>query len=264
MSYTEVIAAIEQVAPLPIAAAWDKSGVQVAARRDVVRHLAVCLDPTPEAIQAAIDLGADMVLSHHPLSLKPYFADQNNRLHEVLRLLLCADVALYAAHTSLDANPDGPVNWFAHELGLEQCRVLEPTATIPGTDRMGGFGVVGETRHPLHLQPVLEMLGTHARLVGTFPHVLRRVAVCPGSGGSLMQAAANAGAQLFITGDIRYHDALEAPLPVLDVGHFMLEEIMMQRFAAHLSTTLPHVQVTFLPAKSPFHLCLVEGTDLKM
>lgn len=264
MSYVDVIAAIEQVAPLQIAAAWDKSGVQVAGRKDVVRHLAVCLDPTPEAVTAALAAGADMVLSHHPLSLNPYFADQDDRLHEVLRLLLCADVPLYAAHTSLDANPDGPVNWFARDLGMEQCRVLEPTGVMPDTDRMAGFGVVGDVRHPLHLQHALQLLGTPARLIGTFPHVLRRVAVCPGSGGSLMQAAAKAGAQLFITGDIRYHDALEAPLPVLDVGHFVLEETMMRRFATLLGLALPDLRVTFLPSKSPFRLCLAEGTNLDM
>lgn len=268
MNYTDVVAAIEEVAPLQIAAPWDKSGVQVAARRDSVRHLAVCLDPTPEAVKAALEAEADMVLSHHPLSLKPYFADTNSRVHDVLWQLMRANVPLYAAHTSLDANPDGPVNWFARDLGMQQCRVLEPTTPMPSTERepprMAGFGVVGDVRHPLHLQQALECLGTPARLVGTFPHVLRRVAVCPGSGGSLMGAAAKAGAQLFITGDIRYHDALEAPLPVLDVGHFVLEETMMRHFATLLTAALPDIQVTFLPSKSPFRLCLTEGTGLDM
>lgn len=272
MTLTDVISAIEAVAPLGISAPWDKSGLQVASVREDVRHMAVCLDPTPAAVSRALKMGADMVLSHHPLSMKPYFADAEGAVTQVLRLLMRADVPLYAAHTSLDANPDGPVGWFAREIGLEQCQVLEATAPFPllqtentgesrseQKPRMAGFGLVGVAPHPVHLDQVLELLATPARLCGELPPVLRRVAVCPGSGASLAKAAAQAGAQLLITGDVKYHDALEAPLPILDVGHFVLEEGMMRRFAQYLDQALPTLQVTFLPSLSPFRLCTADG-----
>lgn len=267
MTLGDIISAIEAVAPLEISAAWDKSGLQVASEREDVRHMAVCLDPTPEMVSRALKLGADMVLSHHPLSMKPYFADAGGTVTQVLRLLLRADVPLYAAHTSLDANPDGPVSWFAREIGLEQCEVLEITAPLPKemtgsseqAPRMAGFGLVGVAQHPVHLDQVLELLATPARLCGELPPVLRRVAVCPGSGASLAKAAAKAGAQLLITGDVKYHDALEAPLPILDVGHFVLEEGMMRRFAHQLEQALPVMQVSFLPSLSPFRLCTADG-----
>lgn len=256
MTFADVVAAIEATAPLSIAASWDKSGVQVAAARDTITHVAVCLDPTPEAIRAALLAGADMVLSHHPLSMQPYFADTRGKLHEVLRLLLGADVPLYAAHTSLDANPDGPVSWFVRDLGLENLRVLEPTGVMPGSEKIAGFGLVGDLTRPLHLDQVLRSLGTPARLAGDLPAVVRRVAVCPGSGASLVNEAAALGAQLLITGDVKHHDALDSPLPILDVGHFVLEQVMMERFAAQLDKTLENVRVTLLPAKSPFRLCI--------
>lgn len=268
MTLAQVIAAIEAVAPPGIAASWDKSGLQVASERESVSHLAVCLDPAPEAVQKALDSGADMVLSHHPLSMKPFFPDHNDRLTRTLRLLLRADVPLYAAHTSLDANPDGPVAWFAREIGLEQCRVLEPTAPFPASDslnnpgspqQMAGFGLVGNAPRPVQLDQLLELLGTPARLCGELPAVLRRIAVCPGSGASLASAAALEGAQLLITGDVKYHDALESPLPILDVGHFVLEEAMMRHFASQIETTLPELAVSFIPSSSPFRLCTADG-----
>lgn len=266
MTLAQVIAVIEAVAPLSICAPWDKSGIQVATERETVTHLAVCLDPSPEAVASALDLGADMILSHHPLSMKPYFMDgETARIETVIRRLIRADVPLYAAHTSLDANPHGPVSWLAREIGLENRQVLEVTAPFPtstadanGTTHMAGFGLVGEARHPVHLDQVLELLATPARLCGDLPPVLRRVAVCPGSGASLAAVAAKAGAQLLITGDVKYHDALEAPLPILDVGHFVLEEGMMSRFADSLAESLS-LQVTFIPALSPFRLCMADG-----
>lgn len=109
MKLADVIHHIERTAPLSIAASWDRSGVQVASGREEIRRLAVCLDPTPASVSRALDEGADMILSHHPLTLEPRFTDRLVAYREVLFLLFRADVPLYAAHTSLDANPVGPV-----------------------------------------------------------------------------------------------------------------------------------------------------------
>ena len=134
--------------------------MQVASAREDIRHLAVCLDPTPASIRSALAAGADMVLAHHPLSMEGRFTDRLDAYHEVLSLLFRADVPLYSAHTSLDANPLGPVSWLAEELGL--CRlpeadplpggalgpltVLEPTGTMEqgGLSYACGFGVIGD------------------------------------------------------------------------------------------------------------------------
>ena len=80
---------------------------------------------------------------------------------------------------------------------------------------------------------------------------IRRIAICPGSGSSLAPEAAAAGADLLITGDVKYHAALEFPLPVLDVGHFSLEEEMMRRFALQLKEQASDVAVQFVPAQDP-------------
>ena len=259
MDKTQIVAAIERIAPLTIAADWDKSGVQVPCIRGEVKHLAVCLDPTPVSVGKALADGADMLLSHHPLLMSPRFFDRDDDVLSVVRMLMRADVMLYSAHTSLDANVRGPVSWLAAELGMTSPSVLEPTGMMTGEDGTPyecGFGQVGTLAAPVTLSDILQLIQPACpRLVRALPEDLTEIsslAVCPGSGGSLADAAARAGAQLLITGDMKYHSALEAPLPVLDVGHFCLEETMMHRFARSLADTLDGVDVTFVAASDPF------------
>ena len=134
MHIAEIISIIEQMAPLQGAASWDVSGLQVAAHRTDATRLAVCLDPSPASVSAALELGAQCILSHHPLALKPSLPNRIDHYHEVLRLLLTNDVPLYAAHTSLDVNSDGPVSWLARELHLDNLAVLEPTGLFDEKD----------------------------------------------------------------------------------------------------------------------------------
>ncbi len=267
MELAKIISVIEKTAPLSIAAGWDHSGMQVAAERTQIRHLALCLDPTPVSIGRALDLGADMVLSHHPLSLSPRFPDRLDNYHTVLRLLLRADVPLYASHTSLDANPDGPSGWLVRKLGLAGVSVLETTGVFhdsAGQEREAGFGLAGRLPAPRTIAEILAAAGVeHARLVGADPACrVERVAVCPGSGGSLAGLAAAAGAQLLVTGDLKYHDALDAPLPILDVGHFSLEERMMRLFSEELHEALPEIDVSFVPSTDPFTVCQPFSTSV--
>ncbi|MDD2966478.1 MAG: Nif3-like dinuclear metal center hexameric protein [Desulfovibrionaceae bacterium] len=250
MQLAEIIAQIENVAPLCAAAPWDMSGMQVAARRTEIQHLALCLDPTPQSLAAAVALGATLVLSHHPLALKPRLPAQLDSYHAALSLLFQHDVALYAAHTSLDANPEGCVSWLAQELGLTEKKILEPTS------QGYGFGLCGNCP-PCTLEGLLTSLKQHvhlgtATLSGSCPTRIQRIAYCTGSGASLINAAKAAGADIFITGDVKYHAALEAEVCVLDVGHHSLEEEMMRRFAALLAPRLAAVRVSFIPSQSPF------------
>ncbi|MDR1359488.1 MAG: Nif3-like dinuclear metal center hexameric protein [Deltaproteobacteria bacterium] len=254
MNPGDVIAVIENMAPPAAAAAWDVSGVQVASRRDRITRLAVMLDPAPRALAAAAADGAEFILAHHPLSLHPRFPNSVDAYTDILALLLGEGIWLYSAHTSLDGNPDGPVRWLAEDLALTDVRLLEPAA-----QGGYGFGFVGLLPGPLTYEDFCARLGEIPGLsrwaaCGARPPVVRLVACCPGSGSELIPLARSMGADVFISGDLKYHPALEASeqLPrVLDVGHFCLEEEMMSRFAARLQEALP-LPVTFYPGRNPF------------
>lgn len=254
MQLAEIINIIEKTAIPACAADWDKSGIQVAARRQEAKHLAVMLDPSLRSVSWALEMGADFLLAHHPLTMRPRFTDSLGSYHDILSLLFRHDVCLYSAHTSLDANPQGPVSWLAGKLGLENCAILEPTTTLDG--RPFGFGFVGDLPQEenydsfcARLAEALEI--SRWRACGPRPARVRRVACCPGSGGDMVGLAEAAGADVYLTGDIKYHAALDAEIRLLDVGHFQLEEIMMRLFAAQLAAQMPELKISFLPGSDP-------------
>ncbi len=329
MEVRELIAAIERLAPPEGAAAWDKSGVQIAGRRSDISRLGVMLDPVPGTIAAALDRGAEMLLTHHPLALKPRHLDRLDDYHRVAGLVLGSEAWLYAAHTSLDACPSGPAGWMGREFGLLDTTVLEPTYTprlrgfrfafdtsawtalqalsvrhpslsctrnqsgdielccreehwegvkaaligaSPGIasfqpyepalrSETSGFGAVGRLPVPLSRaafeRKLAGMLGlAHWTVCGGLPDTIARVAWCTGSGSSLAWQAARHGADVYVTGYVKYHQALEAPLAIIDVGHFILEEIMMRRFATLLAenASLAGVAVHFFPGADPLRI----------
>ncbi len=327
MLVADVIARIESAAPLKHAAAWDQSGVQVAGKRTTIEKLAVALDPSVECIDAAVLWGADFVLTHHPLALKPSLPTRLNAFHRVLSLLLDRGAWLYAAHTSLDAQPHGPVRWLAEALALHDVQVLEPTASVSGRwfrvlgpeqdiaafeqrlraesgveffnsgpfsvecvcpanlvhavraaaeavndnalrivsqdldypEDVVGFGFVGDLPGPMEwsslARRLVESLNSSSfACAGQIPDSISRVACCPGSGASMLPAVKRAKAQIFITGDLKYHDARTAEelgLFVVDVGHFSLEETMMRIWADQLRARLKpdRVDVAFFAAR---------------
>lgn len=263
MLQKDCIAAIERFAFPAAAASWDASGMQVAGLKDDVRRVAVCLDPTPASVATALDRGADFILSHHPLLLKGRLPAQPDAYHVVLRLLLRADVPLYAAHTSLDVNAYGPAGWLADALGLTERAVLEPVGQECSRGPLG-YGLAGTVPEPLSPAELVRTLGglidlAPAAVCGTLPSRIRRVAYCTGSGSSLWSAAAALGADVYITGDVKYHTALDAAICMIDVGHHSLEEEMMRRMALLLAEELPETEVFFVPSVSPLQPLVVEA-----
>ena len=255
MDKETIIATIEQIAPPQIVASWDKSGIQVPCLKTHISSIAVCLDPTLINVQKAYDVGADMLISHHPLTLKPRFVDKEDSYLAVLRLLLQMDMLLYSAHTSLDANPEGPATWLPKALEMRNMEILEPTGFLSDGKTVAGLGFVGDVP-ALSLEKIFQFISCpYTRLIGAYCAEMRdlvRIAVCTGSGGELASVAKDHGAQLFITGDIKYHAALDAPLPILDVGHFYLEEKMMEIFTNELRRIIPQLSITFIPSEDPF------------
>jgi dinuclear metal center YbgI/SA1388 family protein len=332
MTPRELIETIEHSAPLENAAPWDNSGVQLAGTRVEIKRLAVFLDPLPAHIDAALAWGADFMLCHHPLLLKPRLPDRVDGYHRVLTNALSCGSWLYAAHTTLDANRHGPVSWLARALEfkdewtlepirregsllvvlrtVEQARILGALArcNAPGFEfgpmddsrlwiscfqeewaalrqdllaslpadavrvmrqeqpaREAGFGVIGVLERPLSWADFSLRLrkavgsGTWA-VAGTVPEWIRTVAYCPGSGGSLVRTAR--AADVFVTGDVKYHQAqesIELNLFTVDVGHFVLEERMMEIWAKELRTGLAgRVEVRFFPGTNPLRSIAIE------
>lgn len=250
----EIISIIEKFAPLRCQATWDKSGLQVASQNKTASKLAVFLDPLPENIQKGMDQGADFFLAHHPLAIKPELPKSLNNYHGALKLLLCNDLPLYSAHTSLDVSPLGPANWPGRKLGIKNIEYLEKLPACPDS----GFGGVGTLPDPMQCEDFIDKMMRlcsveHATLSGAKPPALiKRVAWCGGSGASFTDTAQSMGADIFITGDVKHHTGIDAGIAILDVGHHSLEEEMMRLFAGQLQQAMPDLPIIFIASKSPF------------
>ncbi|NLM39171.1 MAG: Nif3-like dinuclear metal center hexameric protein [Firmicutes bacterium] len=250
-----VAALIEELAPLHLKMDWDNVGLQIGSIRAHVGRILVTLTVTEDTVTRAIEEGVGLVVAHHPLIFRPIRTVRTDTPQgALLQKLLSHGIAVYVSHTNLDTAPDGLNHWLAQELELQRPEVL-----VPGSEPGTGLGRVGNitasTTADLAVY-IAERLGTDVRVIGSRDAWIERVAVCGGSGGDLYAAALKAGAQALVTGDVSYHDALDATahgLVVFDAGHFGTEKIMVSKLAAYLRSRLsPDVEVLEEAGLDPF------------
>jgi dinuclear metal center YbgI/SA1388 family protein len=259
LTVAELVAALERLAPRELAAPWDNPGLQVGDMAAQVHRALLALDAGVAAVAEAARTGSQALISHHPLILEPL---RSLRLDEpqgaALGLAVREGVAVISAHTSLDAAAWGVSQVLAERLGLEDIVPLEPSGG-PGE----GLGRIGRLAQPLGQAELAglcrERLGAaFVRCVEGRGGRLSRVAVCGGSGGSLIGAALAAGAEAFVTGDVKYHQARECEgrLAVIDCGHFSGERPVLERLAERLQAELAgRLQVSlFAGEQDPFKL----------
>ncbi|BBD07833.1 Nif3-like dinuclear metal center hexameric protein [Desulfovibrio ferrophilus] len=256
MNVAEIISCIERIAPPAGAASWDNCGVQIVGLEEDVTRLAVTIDPSPEMVIAALEWGADMIITHHPLYMEPKALNEPGYFLDSTRAVMATGAWLYAAHTSLDVRPEGPAGWLHRAMKLSKLSVLAPND--PSEPEVG-YGFWGQLPEPLPWKDFALRLGQHVNrdfwtLTGTTPETVSTVAYCTGSGGSLMNAAYAKGTDVYITGDLKYHQALESPQFTVDVGHFSLEDRMSAELADLLADELGNegIKVRFLPGREPF------------
>ena len=322
----DVARIVERAAPPALALPDDNPGLQLGSAASPVRGVLVALDPTPRAVARAAAAKADLLVTHHPLFLDPLRRiDTGTATGAAAAAALGAGIAVYAAHTNLDAAPGGLAAEAARRLGLREPRFLHPVAgparfkivvfvPEPAAERVraalaaagagaigrydscafatagegtfrplagarpaigragrlervperrleviaeegvlsavlaaahrahpyeapaidcyplrpepfGGFGCVGEIAaagFAAFVRRARAAFGAEARVSGRRPARVRRVAVCPGSGGRLVPLAAAAGADVYVTGEVRYHNQREAEhhgLAIVELGH---------------------------------------------
>ncbi len=242
MKVRDITAVIESFAPLSLQESYDNSGLIVGRADDEVHKALLAVDVTEEVIAEAVAEGCDMVITHHPIVFHPMkrfnSASQTERcVEEAIR----RGIVLYAAHTNLDSAPNG-MSWrVAEMLGLMNVEVLQPT-NADGA----GFGVVGEVAEPMKseefLRKVMERFDVKAlRCSDIVREQVRKVAICTGSGGSLIDDARKSGADVYLTADLRYNDFMrhENSIILADMGHFESEYCVIQILFDILSKKIP-------------------------
>lgn len=223
----DIAAVIEEFAPKNLQESYDNAGLQVGDPMSEVSAVMLCLDVTDDVIKEALERECNMIVSHHPLifrGLKSLTgADMTQKLvMEALR----KGISVYSAHTNLDSVWDGVSHEIARRLDVKDLEVLDPQPTNP----KAGLGVVGNIK-PLpkieFLRKVKNTFNVSAlRYSAHSPSVVvRRVAVCGGSGASLISTAVKAKADILVTGDVKYHDftTYASEIIIADIGHYESE-----------------------------------------
>ncbi len=250
----DIIEVMEGVAPSRLAEEWDNCGLQVGHLHWAVDKIWIALDPLPSVIQAAVQNRVDLVISHHPLIFKPLKSiDLETVVGQTIETALKNKTAIYAAHTNLDSAQGGINDLLARKIGLTDLTSLMPPPAYNGENTAGGsddhtigLGRIGRLDKPLRLEKLalqikagLNLKGV--KVAGKLKEKVSSVAVCSGSGGGLLNAFLSSGAEVFVTGDLKYHDAImveNAGRALIDVGHFASEHLIVDPLAQRLASVM--------------------------
>ena len=245
----DIAAAIEDFAPRSLQESYDNAGLQIGNPEMPVSAVMLCLDVTPEILEEARRSQCNMIVSHHPLLFSGL--KQISGKTPVERIVIEAvrhDIAIYAAHTNLDSAYEGVSYEIAHSLGIGNLQVLEPKPEKPEF----GLGVIGDIRPT----PTLEFLRHVKETFDVSPLrysartpkiVIRKVAVCGGAGASLIRKSIAEGADVLLTGDLKYHDYTGYGDTILlaDIGHFESELCSRKIFSKIIREAFPDCVIYF-------------------
>jgi dinuclear metal center YbgI/SA1388 family protein len=246
MLLSDFTAKCELLWPISGAEDWDSPGLVAGNPGAEVNQVLLAVDVTKEVLSEAIRLGANVIFTHHPLLLKGVNSvAESSSKGALLALAIKSDVAIFSAHTNADIVVDGVSDVIARRLGLANIEPLVPTAPGVGHGRVGNLpaGVsLGEL-----VEKLVTLLPSSTRGVSASASAditVQRVALCGGAGDSFIGAAKSAGADVYVTSDLRHHVTQEAPLPLVDVSHWASESLWLETAAAQLGAACGGVEFT--------------------
>ncbi|MBK0421255.1 Nif3-like dinuclear metal center hexameric protein [Leucobacter sp. CSA2] len=244
--------------PAATAESWDRVGLVTGRDDRPLRRVLLAVDAVAATVDEAIALGADALITHHPLLLRGvHTIAEDTGKGALLARLIRADCALIAAHTNADAPAGGVSDEIARRLGLHGTEPLVQGA--PPAAHGAGLGRTGTLPEPLTLRAFAELVDgimprtvTGVRVAGDPERIVSRVALLGGAGDSLLDHPAVRSADVYLTSDLRHHpaqDAIElaraAGGPALvDVAHWASESLWLEGAAERLAEQLPGVEFT--------------------
>lgn len=220
MKIQQIIDIIEHTAPLDLAEQWDNCGLQAGSGNGECSGAFLTLDVTMDTVLAAKKCGANLIISHHPLIFDPIKSvTDTSKTGNIIYEAIKNGIAIYSSHTPFDICVGGINDYLAEKLELVNVLALSET----------GLGRVGNLKDTLSVDKfiafVKEALELRmVRVSSKIPQYITKVALCGGSGASLLNDAVNSDADVFITGDIKYHNFIDSKISIIDVGHFESEK----------------------------------------
>ena len=244
----DVLEYIDSIAPKSMAMDWDNTGLLCGDPNCPVHKILIALDPFESVCYEAYDVGADLIITHHPLIFTPQKSITTETSVGRSILFLCEKgISAINAHTNLDCAPNGVNDVLAHTLDLENIAVIQSpaaghNASPYGLLRMGTF----DTDLSVFLAHVKHRLGTPVLRYVSNGKPVHKIAVGGGACGDMLKDAWHAGCDTFVTSDVKYNqfwDAKELGMNLIDAGHFYTENPVCAQLASQLTLHFPDLVV---------------------
>jgi dinuclear metal center YbgI/SA1388 family protein len=250
LKLSDLLPVFESLWPQSVADEWDQVGLVSGSPDQLINRVLLCVDPTLTVLQEAAKKSCQLVISHHPLLLEGVHSVAEGELRgDILSYAITNSISLFSAHTNADVVPGGVSDVLANQIGIKNSVPLVQTGKDSGHGRIGTLDdslLVSDLA-----QRINEILpATHApiRVGGDPTTVVSRVAVVGGSGASFLPDAISAGADCFITSDLKHHVSLDAvtdqatSICLIDISHFSAESLWLVPTAAELARIAPTLE----------------------
>lgn len=250
LTVEDVVNVIEKAVPPTLQEEWDNSGLLIGFENNEVKKILTCLELDKNVLEEAKAVGADMIVTHHPLIFSGIkVLNDSDYKASMIMDIITGGISVYSCHTPFDKIKGGNNDIIMKRMGLLHVKnlvgedVASASKMIERHDE-ADIGRMGEFKEPMTYKQVIELAAERLEMsisqlhaVGSLDTEIKKVGVCTGAGADLAHMAASCGCQLFITGDVKYHeaqDAVQAGLCVLDAGHYGTEKF----FAEEMQTLL--------------------------
>ncbi len=224
MNKLQLIKQIEYFAPLELQESWDSSGTIIETLNEDINKVLIALTVTEDVYMQAKKQNCDMIISHHPLFFVPF---------------KFKDIDIYCAHTNMDRAQGGTTDTLVKALGFD----------VSGQDDFLRF--VDTDILIKDLNKKIKLVSPNAKLINNNNIIkVKKIGFCAGSGMEFYELAVNSGCDCFVTGDIKYHPAIDCEIAVYDIGHFESEVLIKKVFYEIIKNN--KVEVVYANEKTPF------------
>lgn len=230
---------LNSIAPFETQEDWDNSGMLVGDMDAEVKKAAVVLEITHEEIKKAKAIGADLIISHHPVIFNPIKSVTKG---SVPYELVASSINALCCHTPLDIADGGTNDSLAELLGIEVTRTEDPILRLGTVEPTTAENLAGK---------IAKTLNTKVRYADA-GRKIEKIAICTGAGCSLIEAAGEIDA--FITGDASHHnflDCIQAGITLIAAGHYETEIVVVPVLVKKLQAQFPDIEIIDIKQENP-------------
>ena len=246
MQIRELIEKLDEKYPFELQEEWDNSGLQIGNPDKKLKGVVISLDLEEESVNMAIENDVNLIITHHPYLFSPTNSiDFRDSFYNRLQKCIKNDITVYAFHTNLDIAEGGVNDNLANILGLKDIKNLEIGKELG----LGRYGKIKKTKASDFLRFVKGKLAAENIIAyGNLEREIETIALCGGAGSSLIEDAISLSCDLMITGDVKYHEAMDMSnkgIIIADVGHFASENHIIYELQAEVEELIGKEVYTF-------------------